>query len=63
MGVMVAAMGTSVPNIVAASISTQNGQGDVAIGNVFCRNISIVMMGLRLPWTTYMLSAKTRERE
>mmetsp|Transcript_49271 Transcript_49271/g.96386 ORF Transcript_49271/g.96386 Transcript_49271/m.96386 type:complete len:435 (+) Transcript_49271:148-1452(+) len=53
MGVTLAAVGTSVPNIVAANISARNGQGDVAIGNAFGSNIFIVMVGLGLPWAIY----------
>jgi hypothetical protein len=56
MGVILLAAGTSVPDAICSILVAQNGQGDMAVGNVLGSNIFNFFVGLGLPWFMKVLA-------
>ena len=50
MGVLVLAVGTSVPDAIGSMIAARNGEADMAIANAVGSNVFDVLLGLGLPW-------------
>ena len=50
MGVLVLAVGTSVPDAIGSMIAARNGEADMAIANAIGSNVFDVLLGLGLPW-------------
>merc|ERR1712196_647179 len=50
LGLTVAAVGTSFPNLVASLVVAKLGKSPMAIGNAFGSNIQNVFLALGLPW-------------
>jgi Ca2+/Na+ antiporter len=55
MGMTVAAVGTSFPNVFASIIVAKQGLGNMACSNALGGNVFNVFMGLGLPWLCYSL--------
>jgi len=49
-GIVVLAIGTSVPDALASFIVARNGHGDMAISNALGSNVFDILLGLGLPW-------------
>merc|ERR1719218_9920 len=50
MGVLVLAVGTSVPDAIGSMIAAKNGEADMAIANAIGSNVFDILLGLGLPW-------------
>ena len=50
MGVLVLAVGTSVPDAIGSMIAARNGEADMAIANAVGSNVFDVLLGLGFPW-------------
>ncbi len=50
MGVLVLAVGTSVPDAIGSMIAARNGEADMAIANAIGSNVFDVLLGLGFPW-------------
>ena len=50
MGIVILAIGTSVPDAIASMIVARGGQGDMAIANAVGSNVFDILFGLGLPW-------------
>ena len=50
MGVVVLAVGTSVPDAIGSMIAAKSGEADMAIANAIGSNIFDIFLGLGLPW-------------
>lgn len=50
MGIVILAIGTSVPDAIASMIVARGGHGDMAIANAVGSNVFDVLFGLGLPW-------------
>lgn len=53
MGVVVLAVGTSVPDAMASIIVAKAGEGDMAIANAIGSNVFDILLGLGIPWFLY----------
>eukprot|EP00941_MAST-03F_sp_MAST-3F-sp1_P004582 g4582.t1 len=53
MGVVVLAVGTSVPDAMASIIVAKAGEGDMAIANAIGSNVFDILLGLGFPWFLY----------
>ena len=58
MGVLVLAVGTSVPDAIGSMIASRKGEADMAIANAIGSNVFDILLGLGLPW---VLRSWTRE--
>merc|ERR1711998_756535 len=52
-GMTIVAGGTSVPDLIASIVLTQQGYGDMAVSSSIGSNIFDVLIGLPLPWFIY----------
>jgi K+-dependent Na+/Ca+ exchanger-like protein len=50
MGILVLAVGTSVPDAIGSMIAARNGEADMAIANAIGSNVFDILLGLGLPW-------------
>jgi Ca2+/Na+ antiporter len=50
MGVLVLAVGTSVPDAIGSMIAARNGEADMAIANAIGSNVFDILVGLGFPW-------------
>jgi Ca2+/Na+ antiporter len=50
MGVVVLAVGTSVPDAIGSIIAAQSGEAGMAIANAIGSNVFDILLGLGLPW-------------
>jgi Ca2+/Na+ antiporter len=50
MGILVLAVGTSVPDAIGSMIAARNGEADMAIANAVGSNVFDVLLGLGFPW-------------
>lgn len=50
MGVLVLAVGTSVPDAIGSIIAAKNGEAEMAIANAIGSNVFDILLGLGLPW-------------
>lgn len=50
MGILVLAVGTSVPDAIGSMIAAKNGEADMAIANAIGSNVFDILLGLGLPW-------------
>merc|ERR1712000_60394 len=50
MGVLVLAVGTSVPDAIGSMIAAREGEADMAIANAVGSNVFDVLLGLGFPW-------------
>ena len=55
MGVVVLAVGTSVPDAIGSMIAAKSGEADMAIANAIGSNIFDIFLGLGLPWLLFNL--------
>jgi sodium/potassium/calcium exchanger 3/sodium/potassium/calcium exchanger 4 len=55
MGVLVLAVGTSVPDAIGSVIAARNGEADMAIANAIGSNVFDILVGLGLPWLLVIL--------
>eukprot|EP00937_MAST-01D_sp_MAST-1D-sp2_P006232 g6232.t1 len=53
MGVVVLAVGTSVPDAIGSMIAAKNGEADMAIANAVGSNVFDILLGLGMPWLIY----------
>jgi K+-dependent Na+/Ca+ exchanger-like protein len=63
MGIVVLAVGTSVPDAMASMIVAKMGQGDMAIANAIGSNVFDILLGLGIPWMLYGLTSVCGERK
>jgi len=56
MGVLVLAVGTSVPDAIGSMIAARNGEADMAIANAIGSNVFDVLLGLGFPWFLAILA-------
>ncbi|CAM9310470.1 unnamed protein product, partial [Hapterophycus canaliculatus] len=50
MGVLVLAVGTSVPDMIGSMIAARNGEASMAIANAIGSNVFNILLGLGGPW-------------
>jgi len=55
MGILLLAIGTSVPDAMASMIVAREGEGGMAIANAIGSNVFDILLGLGLPWMFYGL--------
>merc|ERR1712100_894971 len=55
MGVLVLAVGTSVPDAIGSMVASRNGEADMAIANAIGSNVFDILLGLGFPWMLYVL--------
>jgi K+-dependent Na+/Ca+ exchanger-like protein len=53
MGVLVLAVGTSVPDAIASMIVAKKGNGDMAVANAIGSNVFDILLGLGAPWLVF----------
>ena len=59
MGVLVLAVGTSVPDAIGSIIAAKNGEAEMAIANAIGSNVFDILLGLGLPWIIVASSAES----
>ena len=59
MGVVVLAVGTSVPDAIGSMIAAKSGEADMAIANAIGSNIFDIFLGLGLPWLLFTATKGT----
>jgi K+-dependent Na+/Ca+ exchanger-like protein len=55
MGVLVLAVGTSIPDAIGSMLAARKGEADMAIANAIGSNVFDVLLGLGLPWFLVIL--------
>jgi len=55
MGLTVLAVGTSVPDFITSVIVAKQGKGDMAVSSSIGSNIFDIMVGLPIPWLSYVV--------
>jgi Ca2+/Na+ antiporter len=63
MGILVLAIGTSVPDAIGSMIAARNGEADMAIANAVGSNVFDVLLGLGFPWFLAVIIKKKEFQE